>query len=318
MFSKYEYVYAIYTEKNFTRAAQKLFISQPSLSAAIKNIEKKVGAPLFERSGGEVTLTQIGEEYIAAAQKIMHIENDFSQAIHDIYNLDTGHITVGGTNYLSSYVLPRVINEFTLRYPKIEVSLVEAHSANLANMIKNEEIDLVIDSFEDLNDIYEGFALLNERILLCVPAQWKINDSLKDMQIHPEDIYNHSINLSEIEAVPMKKFARSSFILLKNGNDMYNRAMRIFEKSGIVPNVKFSVDQLNISYALVESGMGACFATDTLFKFGKFHKDVILYNVEQQHSTRTLYVAYKKKKYCSNAMREFINTAREVLTKNIL
>lgn len=313
MFSKYEYVYAIYTEKSFTKAAKRLYISQPSLSAAIKNIEKKVGAPLFERSGHYIQPTEIGREYIAAAEKIMHIESDFENRIHDIYSLESGKLTVGGTNYLCSYVLPEIINTFTSSYPKIEVTLAEANSGNLLEMINNEEIDILLDSYDENMYIQEGSPLLNERILLCVPAEWKINEQFKESQIRPESIYGREVNLDDITPVPIKAFADCPFILLKKGNDMYDRAHDVFERKGITPNVVFSVDQLNISYALAQSGMGACFVTDTLFKFGKFGNNTVLYNISKEHSTRILYIAYKKNRYCTNAMEKFIDTAKEVV-----
>lgn len=313
MFAKYEYVYAVYTEKSFTRAAQKLFISQPSLSAAVKNIEKKVGAPLFERTGTGVSPTEIGMEYINAAEKMMSIENDFNNRINDIYNLETGEITVGGTNYLCSYVLPKIINKFASMYPKIKVTLVEANSQNLCNMIDNEEIDILVDSYDENMDMYEGSPLLSERVMLCVPYHWDINSRFKENAVNPEQIYNGDLNLYNLAPIPVCAFSKEPFILLKKGNDMYNRAISVFEKNNIVPNVVFSVDQLNISYALAESGMGACFITDTLFKFSKFGNSVVLYNLSEEHCTRTLYIAHKKGKYCSGAMKKFIETAKEVV-----
>lgn len=313
MFKKYNYVYEIYKEKSFTRAAQKLYISQPSLSAAVKNIEQKVGAPLFERVGSGATLTQIGAEYIKAASEIMRVENEFAQRLNDIYGMQTGTLTVGGTNYLSSYVLPQIINRFTSAYPKITVNLVEANSERLGEMVQNEQVDIVIDSFDDTMDYYEGYPLASERILLCVPADIKVNNKLKKYQISPDCVYNSDFDLSSVPPVPIDEFANENFVLLKSGNDMYNRAMSVFEKNKITPKVSFSVDQLNISYALAGSQIGICFVTDTLLKYGKFHDNVILYNINEEYGSRTLYVAYKKKKYCTKAMSEFINIAKSLI-----
>ena len=315
MFSKYKYVYAVYQEGNFTRAAESLFISQPSLSAAIKNIEKEVGAPLFDRGGGAARLTEIGREYIAAAKKIMSAEHDFLNRIHDIYELETGSISVGGTNYLCSYVLPRIINRFTALHPKVEVSLVEAQSKTLMEQIDSEKLDIMIDSFDENMDMYEGDPLVSEKILLCLPADRPINRKLESFRIYPDDIYNGSVDISSIPAVPIEVFKDEPFILLKNGNDMYYRAKMIFEKNDIVPNVVFSVDQMNISYALADSGMGACFATDTLFRYGKFNNNVLLYNVSQEHGSRMLYIAHKRNRYCTRTMHEFIRVAKEVIQK---
>ncbi len=312
MFSKYEYVYAVYKAGNFTKAAQSLFISQPSLSVAIRNIEKQVGAPLFDRTGSGAELTEIGREYIAAAERIRNIERDFSNRIHDIYNLETGTLSVGGTNYLCSYVLPRIVTRFKALYPKIEVTLTEANSATLGEMIDNEQLDIVIDSFDANMDLYEGEPLTKEQLLLCLPSARELTGY---QGIYPRDIYNGTADLAKMPAVPIALFKDEPFILLKPGNDMYHRAQKLFEKGSISPNVLFSVDQLNISCALVESGMGACFATDTFFKFAGFRSDVLLYNVSQEHSTRTLYIANKKNKHRTRAMEEFIRVAKEVFQK---
>lgn len=314
MFGKYEYVYAVYKEKSFTKAAQKLFISQPSLSAAIKNLENKIGAPLFERTSSQITLTEIGKAYIETAEKIMSAEDDFANKIHDIYNLKTGHISIGSTNYMFSYVLPELIKTFSSLYPEIEINLESANSITLKKMMLNEQIDILIDSFDELDPMYDGHPLFKERILICVPAEREINNSLKAFQIEPENIYAGGFDFDLVPSVPIKAFKDEGFILLDRGNDMYERASAIFNKAGLSPKVLFSVDQINTSYLLVNSGLGLCFATDTFFKYGKFRQKVILYNVEKELCSRTLYIANKKGKYRSKAMEAFINVAGQMLT----
>ena len=315
MFSKYDYVYQVYKECSFTKAAEKLCISQPSLSAAIKNIEKKVGTELFERTGAGVKLTEAGEAYIVATQQIIKAENDFANKINDIYNLESGQVTVGGSNHLSSYVLPKIINHFTSLHPKIKVNLMEANSNNLKDMIKNEEVDIFIDSFDESMDEYKKYPLTDERILLCVPKDNKINDNLKKYQICPDSIYDNTVDLDKVPSVPIELFKDEKFVLLKNGNDMHNRAMTIFHNNNISPNVIFTVDQLNISYALADSGMGLCFVTDTFFKYRKFSTNVYLYSLGKKICTRKLYVVHKRNKYCTKAMSEFIKVTKEIIKK---
>ena len=317
MFSKYGYVYEVYKERNFTRAAEKLFISQPSLSVAIKNIEKKIGADLFERMGNNVRLTEVGEAYISSTKQIIAAEKEFLDRINDINNLKTGKIVVGGTNYLSSYVLPRVINQFNRLYPYIEVELVEANSYNLATMIRNEQIDIIIDSFDEKMDDYQGFFLSSEDILLCVPKDRKINEKLNQFQIEPESFYNGNVSIKDVEAVPIKIFEDEKFILLKKGNDMYKRAMNFFNADDIEPKVVYRVDQLNISYALADSGIGLCFITDTFLKYGRCSNNVFLYKVKNEHYSRNLYIAHKKNRYCTKAMAEFIRITKEMLGEGI-
>ena len=313
MFHKYEYVLAVYNEKSFTRAAQKLFISQPTLSVAIKNIEAQLGAPLFERTGSQIVPTDIGFEYLAAAQRIQQIEREFSHKLGDIYGLETGSLSVGGSNYLSCYVLPKIMTRFSAEHPKITVTPIEGTSLTLAKMIESEELDLVVDSFEGMSDQYHCVPLLSERVLLCVPADAPINKGLEQSCILPEQIRNNTVDLDAIPALSIRHFAKENFILLKSGHNMHHRAMRAFEKIGISPNVLFFVDQLNISHAICESGMGACFVTDTFIRYTHPHEKVRLYKISEEPNRRTLYIAYKKNRYCSTAMREFIRTAQSVI-----
>ncbi len=314
MFKKLDYVYAVYQEGSFTGAAEKLFISQPSLSAAVKNLENEIGAPLFDRSTGGVVPTEVGRIYLDCAARIMKIRDEFTMKLNDINTLEVGHITVGGTNYLSSYVLPRIINRFTALYPKIDVTLTEANSGVLGEMMANEEIDLVVDSFDDTCDAYDALPLMNEEILLCVPRDYAVNETLAAYAIPPACLAAGG-SLSKVETVPLSRFRDENFILLKAGNDMHNRATSFLTAAGITPRVSFFVDQMNISYALAEQGMGICFATDTLFRFSGVSDKIVLYKVSGAHSGRTLYVAHKKNRYCTRAMKQFIQTAHSLFTE---
>ncbi len=315
MFTKLDYVYAVYKEGNFTRAAEKLFISQPSLSAAIKKLEQEIGAPLFDRSSGGVRLTEVGREYIDCAERIMRIREEFVNRIRDIHTMEIGHITVGGSNYLSSYVLPRIINRFAEQYPKIDVTLTEANSQMLCEMLTNEEIDIMIDSFDESFHAYDAIPLMNEEILLCVPAEYEINKALAPYALPYAAFSEDPELLKNAPTVPLEAFKDEKFILLKPGNDMYSRAQRLFDAADIMPKVAFYVDQLNISYALCEIGMGVCFVTDTLFRFKPFPDKVLIYKLSRAHSGRTLYVSHKKNRYCTRAMTKFIEIAQRVISR---
>ena len=114
MFKNKEYVLTVYKEGSFTKAAEKLFVSQPSLSASVKRIEDRIGAPVFDRSSTPVTLTEVGREYVKYALEIEDKENDFSRYISDHTNLLTGKIRVGGSSFFSSFVIPNLISDFNI------------------------------------------------------------------------------------------------------------------------------------------------------------------------------------------------------------
>ena len=85
MFHGMEYVYQVYKDKSFSKAAANLFISQPSLSANVKRVEKKVGFPIFDRSTKPLSLTECGKEYIRCVEEILAVEKGFSQFVFNAW-----------------------------------------------------------------------------------------------------------------------------------------------------------------------------------------------------------------------------------------
>ena len=96
MFQGMEYVYEVYLEKSFSKAAEKLFISQPSLSANVKRVEHHIGYPIFDRSTKPLSLTECGVQYIKAVEKIKSIQNEFEGFVNDWGDLKKGALTLGG------------------------------------------------------------------------------------------------------------------------------------------------------------------------------------------------------------------------------
>ena len=113
MFQGMEYIYEVYKEKSFSKAAAALFISQPSLSANVKRVENRIGYPIFDRSTKPLQLTEVGKHYIQAVEKVMDIENNLENFILDLGNLKTGTLNVGGSNFFSSWILPPLIADFS-------------------------------------------------------------------------------------------------------------------------------------------------------------------------------------------------------------
>ena len=97
MFTHADYVYAVYQERSFTKAAKKLYISQPSLSATVAKLEQRLGFAIFQRGGNQLQLTCMGEKYIAAAEKILSIQRQFETEIDDLLHLYKGSITLGSS-----------------------------------------------------------------------------------------------------------------------------------------------------------------------------------------------------------------------------
>ena len=303
MFEKMRYVYAIYQEGSFTKAAEKLYISQPSLSAAIKRLEEELGAQLFER-GNRVRPTEIGLSYLYTAEQIMKLEEEFAGQLQGYRQLEHGEVTVGGSNLVSSYLLPGVIGDFSRKYPKITVTMSEANSERLLRQLEEEEVDLVIDSFDERLAGFEFCELKPEQILLAVPGEIARRLGLVKQAVTPVSLYEGTAKLSALPQLPIGKFREEPFILLKSGNSMYGHAMQCFQKEDMIPKVSFYLDQLITSYTLCAGGSGLCFVTDTMFRVHRFTDDVLLFRVDA--GERTLCVAHKRNRSVTPAMKCFI------------
>ncbi len=304
LFRKMDYVYEIHKEKSFTKAAEKLYISQPCLSAAVKKMEDEIGMPLFERRHSTLALTDVGEKYLKAAEQIRSAAKDFLSEVNDMHNLVSGSLDIGVPNYVMSYIIPRIVNEYTNLYPGIQISLHEASSVTLGEKLHAEQIDIIVDSFDEEKEQYEYWPLTEEEIYLAVPSHSPSACGLEAFRLTPEEFYEGAVKRESIQDVSLDHFRDEKFILLKNGNSMYKHAQQAFRACDFEPQVSFRLDQLSTAYAMTASGNGVCFVTDTMFRYHRFTDDIYLYRIRGT-GKRTLCIAKKKSRYSTAAILRF-------------
>ncbi len=305
MFRNKEYILSVYREGGFTKAAEKLFVSQPSLSASIKRIEDKIGAPIFDRSSNPITLTEVGKEYVNYALSIQEKESDFARYISDHANLLAGKIRIGGSSFFSSYILPKLISDFNANHPKIQFEIFEDNTKNLMINLANGNLDIIIDNAINENDNIISEVYSSELLLLAVPKHFEVNNRLSEFRMTAKDIKNNA-HLEQNKSVSLNEFAKEPFILLHHENDTGKRAEKLFKKYGITPNAKFYLDQQVTSYNISCSGMGISFVSDTLIKNIETDSDIYYYRLPDQIAKRNIYFYQKKNHYLSIASRKFI------------
>ena len=305
MFRNKEYILAVYQEGGFTKAAERLFVSQPSLSASIKRIEDKIGAPIFDRSTSPISLTEIGKEYVKYALTIQEKEKDFSRYISDHANLMAGKIRIGGSSFFSSFVLPRLISEFNENHPQIQFEIFEDSTKNLMNKLVSGYLDIIIDNAinENENIISEVYA--PETLLLAVPKSLKCNNDVLDYAMSAQDIRDNK-HLNENMSVKLSTFKDERFILLNPENDTGKRAEKLFKKYNLYPSVIFHLDQQVTAFNMASLGLGITFVSDTLIKYDDSERDMYYYRLYDIGTNRNIYFYRKKNHYQSVASRKFI------------
>lgn len=310
MFKYADYIYEIYKAQSFTLAAQKLFISQPALSATVKKAEEELGFKVFNREKTPVTLTELGQMYISAVEELYRVEQNLKDGINSITSLVTGQIKVSGAAFISSFVLPGIIMEFAKKHPKIDIQLIENNSIDLQEKLLSEEIEVLIDYDFDRNK-FVSFPLKQEHILLSVPRMHPLNAELGPLALTGEDIIQGKHLAGDTGCVDLSLFKDENFIQLKPDNNMYKCSCRICGEYGFVPHSIINVDQLMTAYNIAGSGMGLTFTTDTVIQSAARYEELVFYKLSGMYAERTLYIAYKKKQYISPAVKEFIKIARE-------
>ena len=310
MFQGMEYIYTVYQEKSFSKAARKLFISQPSLSATVKRVEEHIGYPIFDRSTKPLTLTEFGKRYISSVEQIISVEHEFSSFMNDWGGLKTGKLVLGGSSLFSSWVLPPLIGSFTRQFPMVKVELMEENTSELKLLLQNGGIDLMIDNCQLDKTAFDSRVYPTEYLLLAVPAALDVNREAARYQIPLEMIHDGSFLDSSIAPVPLERFSGEPYIMLKPDNDTRKRAVKILTGHNITPDIRFELDQQLTSYNITCSGMGISFISATLIKQVPFPPGVVYYKLDGSLCQRNLYFYWKNGRYFSRAMEEFLNIAK--------
>lgn len=286
------YVIQIANEKNFSRAADKLHIAQPSLSQQLSKLEQELGVLLFRRTTNSVELTQAGQVFVEKSQSILDAVEQLKQEMDDMAQMRRGRLVVGTLPITGSHVLPLVLPAFGAQYPQIEVILVEETTAKLEQLTASGGTDLSLLSLPliDTSLTYEPY--LEEEICLAVPPQ------------HPLASRSDSIGIAELKNEP--------FIGLKRGQGFRQITVELCEEAGFSPEIVFESSNIETVQSLVAGGMGIAFVPQMLTRSGGSEFTPVYLKLKSK-PTRTLVVASRKGRYLSKAAQAFIATLNETI-----
>lgn len=310
MLSEMKYVYAVYQERSFSKAAKKLFISQPALSNMVKRAEREIGVPIFDRSTIPLTVTKAGSYYIQSIERILFIQRNMKEYFSDLDKLKAGTLSLGGSSYFCAFVFPEIISRFKEMYPHVSIELLEGNVRELRRGLEEESLDLVLETALAADDPkLEHFFYKNETIILAVPAECPVNGRLKPYRLSCADILRDRFLKPEVEAVPLREFKDTSFILMKPGNDMYQRSLTMCQNAGFFPVETIYVDQVMTSLNIAATGIGAVFVRSDIVKHLPEDKNLVYYKLSDPLAKRPVGFAAKKGRYVSKAMQEFLHLA---------
>lgn len=292
MLKKMRYVYTVYEEKSFSKAAEKLFVSQPSLSSMIKKVETSYGISIFDRTTTPISLTPEGEYYISTVEKILKLEDDMRQYLRDCSNGFVGNICFGGASFFCTVILSGLIKQFNKEYPNIRVDWLEMRNDELVSQILQRKVDFApeVDLLE-ANGI-DSLKFGVEEIILAVPAAFSVNEKLRGSYFRPGSEEGNIRGIYDLKPVGVELFRNVPFVFLRDGNDSYSRGLNICRNAGFTPNIAMLVDSSMTCYRLAAAGNGAAFIRSTVLSVEPSNK-LCYYRIDDPLSIRDIMLYFR-------------------------
>lgn len=295
-----KYILTIAREGNLTTAAQKLYISQPSLSSMLAHVEEELGVKLFDRSVSPLILTYAGEQYVKSAEQILSIINDLKHNLERISNSLAGRLNIGCSSHFSSTLIPYIVPAFTNRYNDVQINLTEGERIELEQKLMSGNLDLIFTTYgSSENKNIEYIPLYKEEFVLIsplnyVPKRYSQSDKRQD----------GFIDLKELE--------NEAFVLMKPGHQLRFTIDRIFQDSGFMPKLFLETDNWRTCLRLAEESMAFTILPNT--RLDTPIDRIKIFRINHTYYRR-MFLCYRKGAYRTGIMDEFINFTLSLLAE---
>lgn len=239
------YIKTIADTKSISKAAEELFIAQPSLSQSLQRIERELGTHLFIREPRGMKLTYAGEKYYLMAKEILDIYSDFKSEITHINELKAGRLVIGIARYMGMNILPKILPDFNKNYPNVEIIIREENTRVLENLVLGGNVDFALTHVhkKEMNEKINYEILKEDEFLLVTSKGYLINSD--KIKIKNGKSY---VDLRDLEG--------EKFILLDINKGIRKVQDRTIKSYGINPEVVFTTKNFETAKRLASNGMG--------------------------------------------------------------
>ena len=307
-FLNLEYFMVLAKEKNFSRAANKLYISQQSLSTHIRKLEQEYGLPLFDR-GTPLRLTEAGQRLLYSAKKILDEKHDLEKQINDLRDFRMGEITVGTPSARGVLIIPRLLQAFRKEFPQIRTHVLEGTTKQVETALYSGETDLTL-----------GFALPDSEKIISDPLYYETMKIVVPNSLLGE-CFKEGKPLSNGQPVPLRTFGQCPFISLHISTRIGEILQSEFGKENITPNIVVEAQNVFTMLALCCEGVGACMCPSSFLTIDNLLIDrrkldnTTVFSISEDLGGSWITISHLKDKYLSHAARAFISVAKKCLAQ---
>ncbi|AAZ27915.1 LysR family transcriptional regulator [Colwellia psychrerythraea] len=267
--------------KNFTRAAEQLHIAQPALSVAIKKLEQQLDLPLFHRNERKVTLTHEGEVLLVHARLILQQISDANIAMAELKGFEKGEVKLGVPSMLGSYFFPEILMAFKRKYPNLKLTIIEAGTQSIRQMLLDGELDLGVIHNEDVPQRLETEHLVTSQMVAVVSER------------HP---------LASQPYIKFEDFFKEDLVMFKAGYFHREFIDEICEKYHFKPKISFETNLLPMMLNIVRHD----FSISALLELVTEHENGVVAIPFEEPVHLNIAMAWRKNGYLSLADRAFL------------
>lgn len=292
---------AVANEKNFTKASEILYLSQPSLSKQIKTLEQNLDILLLNRENNKISLTENGKVFLQYSERILALCEESCRALIDLKNGERGNLKVGASQTIGTYLMPRVLALFAQNYPQIDLKVQVNSTRTIVKTIINREIDIAVVGGEIPDELRKNIAVENfveDEFSLIIP---KSHPFATKKKISKEDLYH------------------LNFITLNSNSTIRKFIDNILIQNQIETNKLKTIMQLNSIEGIktaVSLGLGAAFVSSAAIEKEIQLKTIEIIKIENIKITRKLSIISNPECYKSKAF-EFFYDELKNLKNNI-
>lgn len=306
-FTNLEYFLTLAKELNFTKAANKLYISQQSLSAHIFKLEKFFNVKLFDRKQ-PITLTPAGKCLFNRASEIFILKSTLEKEINNIKNNTLGELSIGVTVSRGPLILPSILKQFSLEYPSIKVNIFQQDSSQkLEESLLDGKVDLIIGFTPKDSITFDNIFLFKEKFVMIIPKKIIKKDypNLKNLKI---EIKNS--NFSILKNFPFIKIESNKYAGIIFDN--------FFKEINLKPNIYATVSTIETMLSLCFAGLGIIIVPQIFISslnknfYLNIKKENIILNLNLNNNY-SISISYLKKKILSFESQEFIRISKDIL-----
>lgn len=284
-----EYFSRVVQEKSFSKAADKVFRTQPAVSIAIRRLEEEIGLPLLDRTQKAPVLTEAGQVVYDYAQRILGLRDQVGHAISEMQTLKRGLIRVGANESTSLYLLPELILQFREQHPDVKVEIFRHVSSRLPREVLERTVDFALMASEPRDRDLEAFPLLKDELVLILSPK------------HP---------IATRPSVRIKDLANEPFIAHNVNSGSRVKVIEAFARQHTPLNITLELATIETIKRFVQKRVGLAFVPRMCVREELERGVLVSVPVRGLTHTRTLWAAHRRGANFSPAASSFLRVLR--------